>query len=113
MKLARDAAITGALLALFALCASPAAFAQGQPMTPEMRAAAYLSANCANCHGTAGRNVGSLPGLAGIPAAGFTQAMRDFRDGKRKATIMHQLAKGYTDEQIDAMAKYFAAQKPK
>ena len=26
-------------------------------------------------------------------------------------TIMHQLAKGYTDEQIVAIAGYFAAQK--
>jgi len=109
MKLAHYVAITGALLTL---CASHV-LAQGQPMTPEMRAAAYLASNCANCHGTAGRNVGSLPSLAGIPAAGFTQAMRDFREGKRKATIMHQLAKGYTDEQITAMANYFAMQKPK
>lgn len=109
MKLARHAAITGTLLALWA----SHALAQEQPTTPEMRAAAYLAANCANCHGTAGRNVGSLPSLAGIPAAGFTQAMREYRDGKRKATIMHQLAKGYTDEQITAMANYFAMQKPK
>jgi sulfide dehydrogenase cytochrome subunit len=36
--------------------------------------------------------------------------LREFRDGKRSATVMHQLAKGYTDEQIDAIAAYFAAQ---
>jgi len=35
----------------------------------------------------------------------------DFKTGKRPATIMHQLAKGYTDEQIDALAAYFSAQK--
>ena len=37
--------------------------------------------------------------------------MRAFRDGKRPATVMHQLAKGYSDAQIDALAGYFAAQK--
>jgi cytochrome c553 len=37
--------------------------------------------------------------------------MRAFRDGSRPATVMHQIAKGYTDAQIDAMAAWFAAQK--
>jgi len=38
--------------------------------------------------------------------------MKDFRDGKRPSTIMQQLAKGYTDAEIDAAAAHFAAQKP-
>ena len=37
--------------------------------------------------------------------------MRAFRDGQRPATVMHQIAKGYTDPQIDAIAAWFAAQK--
>ena len=37
--------------------------------------------------------------------------MRAFRDGQRPATVMHQIAKGYTDQQIDALAAWFAAQK--
>ena len=37
--------------------------------------------------------------------------MQAFRDGKRPATVMHQLAKGYSNEQIDALAAFFAAQK--
>jgi cytochrome c553 len=36
--------------------------------------------------------------------------MKAFRDGTRPATIMHQLAKGYSDEQIELMAEYFARQ---
>jgi cytochrome c553 len=36
--------------------------------------------------------------------------MRAFRDGKRPATVMHQIAKGYTDTQIDAIAAWYAAQ---
>ncbi|NDF92192.1 MAG: cytochrome C, partial [Betaproteobacteria bacterium] len=34
-----------------------------------------------------------------------------FKEGRRTGTIMHQLAKGYTDEQIEAMASYLSAQK--
>ena len=37
--------------------------------------------------------------------------MQDFRAGKRPATIMHQLAKGFSDAQIEQLAVYFAAQK--
>ena len=37
--------------------------------------------------------------------------MKEFKSGARPATLMHQLAKGYSDEQIEAIAAYFAAQK--
>jgi sulfide dehydrogenase cytochrome subunit len=98
-----------ALLALMALMALPAT-ALAQPAAPDLRAAGYLAANCANCHGTNGRSTGRMPRLAGMPAATLAQHMRDFRDGKRPATLMHQLAKGYSDEQIDLLAAYFASQ---
>jgi sulfide dehydrogenase cytochrome subunit len=71
-----------------------------------------LAATCANCHGTDGRAVdgASVPGLAGLPAGYTAQQMRAFKAGTRPATVMHQLAKGYSDAQIDALAAYFAAQ---
>lgn len=70
-----------------------------------------LAATCANCHGTEGRVVAdsAIPGLAGMPAAYFGTQMRAFKDGSRSATVMHQLAKGYSDEQIDQLAAYFAS----
>jgi len=37
--------------------------------------------------------------------------MSDFKAGRRTATIMHQLAKGYSDDEIVAIATYFASQK--
>ena len=73
-----------------------------------------LAAPCAICHGTDGRtttNDSPLIPLAGLPRDHIATQMRAFRDGKRPATVMHQLAKGYTDQQIDAMAGWFAAQK--
>lgn len=77
-------------------------------------AAAYLAATCSNCHGTDGRPAGSgMPGLAGLAPAYFAEQMNEFREGKRPATVMHQIAKGYTDQQIALMASFFARQKNK
>jgi cytochrome subunit of sulfide dehydrogenase len=71
-----------------------------------------LASACAICHGTDGRAVTKdvIP-LAGLPREHIATQMRAFRDGKRPATVMHQIAKGYTDPQIDALASWFAAQK--
>lgn len=74
--------------------------------------ARYLAGSCANCHGTVGNAHGAMPSLAGQQKAYIVDQMRAFRDGKRPATIMHQLAKGYTDQQIELIAEYYARQKP-
>ena len=97
---------------LAATLASGAAFALSalaQGADPNL--ARNLAAACANCHGTNGMSVQGMPNLAGQQRTYLVQQMQDFRTGKRPATIMHQLAKGYTDEQIEALAAYFAAQK--
>ena len=72
-----------------------------------------LAATCANCHGTDGRAVdgSGVPGLAGLPAGYIVEQMKAFKGGARQATVMHQLAKGYSDAQIEQLAAYFAAQK--
>ena len=94
----------GALLAL----TTSAAMAQAAPALPSNPA--YLAANCANCHGTSGNAKGAMPSLAGQPKATIVEQMKAFRDGKRPATIMHQLSKGYTDAQIEAIADHFSRQ---
>ena len=70
----------------------------------------YVASNCANCHGTAGKSNGATPSLAGQSKTYLVEQMKAFRDGKRPATIMHQIAKGYTDAQIDAVAEHFSRQ---
>jgi cytochrome c553 len=71
-----------------------------------------LAAACAICHGTDGRAVTKevIP-LAGLPREHIATQMRAFRDGQRPATVMHQIAKGYSDAQIDTLAAWFASQK--
>lgn len=106
MRVALTAGVAWALAAGMATTAAPAA-AQG---AGDARA---LAATCFTCHGTDGRSVqGIPPSLAGQNRDYLLQQMRDFRDGKRPATIMHQHAKGYTDAQLEAIAGYFASVKP-
>lgn len=71
-----------------------------------------LAATCFTCHGTEGRSVGGVPpGLAGRDKGELVQQLKDFKTGKRPATLMHQIAKGYTDQQIESIAAYFATMK--
>jgi len=72
-----------------------------------------LAATCANCHGTNGKAVpgAGLDALNGIDKAKTLQKLADFRSGAKPASIMHQIVKGYTDEQLDLIATYLAAQK--
>jgi cytochrome c553 len=72
-----------------------------------------LAATCANCHGTNGNAVkgSGLDSLAGVPKEKTLQKLADFKSGDKPASIMHQISKGYTDEQLDLIATYFAAQK--
>ena len=70
-----------------------------------------LAATCASCHNTNGKAIGDSIPLVGIPAERIVTLMTQFREGKRASTIMQQLAKGYTPEQVQLIANYLAAQK--
>jgi len=72
-----------------------------------------LAATCANCHGTEGRTTdgSAIPSLAGMPREYMITQLTNFKSGARPATVMHQLTKGLTDEQINSVATYFATLK--
>lgn len=72
-----------------------------------------LAATCANCHGTEGRPVegSAIPSLVGMPKSYMLTQMKAFREGTRPATVMHQLAKGLTEPQLESLGNYFAATK--
>jgi cytochrome subunit of sulfide dehydrogenase len=82
------------------------------PVAAQDTASRNLAASCAICHGTEGRAVSKdVVPLAGLPKAQIVTQMKAFRDGTRPATVMHQIAKGYNDQQIDSLAAWFSAQK--
>ena len=91
------------------LLAAAAALAQAQ----DANLGRNLAATCANCHGTNGQARGDSRQLAGVTAEKIIAALNDFRSGALPATIMHQISKGYTDDQIKLIAAYFAAQPAK
>jgi sulfide dehydrogenase cytochrome subunit len=93
---------------VFANASADAGAVSTQPIAPGAR----LAATCTGCHGTDGATQGKvLPPLAGQPKDQLLAALMDFKSAKRPATIMTQLAKGYTDDQLEALASYFASQK--
>lgn len=102
---ARAGSAIGALLLLGSL---PAQAADAERLRTRA-----LAATCAHCHGTDGR---ALPGqamarLAGLPERYLLEQLTAFRTGQRPATVMHQITKGYSQEQLETLATYFAAQK--
>lgn len=92
------------MLGLLALCAGTA-FAAENP------GGRNLAAACAACHGTNGHAVTGMVAVAGMDKKYIVESMQDFKAGKRPATLMHQIAKGYSDEQIEQIADYFSRQK--
>ncbi len=103
-------AVTGKSIAIAALLAAAVAPAQAQDAKALAQMA--LAANCAHCHGTQGRAVdgAAVPGLAGMPAGYMVEQLKAFKTGARPATVMHQLAKGFSESQVEQLAAYFAAQ---
>lgn len=71
-----------------------------------------MAANCAACHGTNGRAApnSTLAGLAGRPKDALLEMLIQFKEGKKLATLMHQIAKGYSDAELAAMADFFSNQ---
>ena len=111
----KRAALQG--LALFQALAMAAFAQQPAPPTPSFAApnlseagVRSMAASCTPCHGTGGR---PAPGSSVAALAGrddIAGKMREFKEGKREATIMNQIAKGFSDAEVDALAAHFARQ---
>ncbi len=99
------------LVPLLGLLAATAPHAADQPTAAASTPFPYYVANCFNCHGTEGRTNSAIPAIAGRDREYLAQTLQAFKAGTKSATIMHQLAKGYTDEEIAVLADYFSRQK--
>lgn len=94
------------LLSILLLAAGLGA-ARAQELDPA--AVQVLAGPCANCHGPEGRSPGAIPAIAGLPADAAAERMLAFReDTDPSATVMPRLMKGYGEDEIRALARWFA-----
>jgi sulfide dehydrogenase cytochrome subunit len=74
-------------------------------------AVTMMANTCVGCHGPNGSSLGpASPTIAGMATDTFVEAMTAYKEGKRPATVMDRIAKGYSDEEIKQMATYFSKQ---
>ena len=69
------------------------------------------AASCSGCHSTGATTSPSISRLYGRDAGDITTAMAGFRDGSLPATVMNRIAKGFSDDELRAIAAWLAAQK--
>ncbi|MCP5278940.1 MAG: c-type cytochrome [Thiobacillus sp.] len=68
-----------------------------------------LAMTCNNCHGTGGVSVGlSMPSIAGLSESYLKNIMTEWKTGARASANMTRLIKGYTDDEIAALAQYYS-----
>jgi cytochrome subunit of sulfide dehydrogenase len=102
MKPIRWTMIAGAVMAA-------AMTATAQPATAQNADARLIANACATCHAPGGRSPGQIPSIYGRSEASLAELMRAFRADQRPGTtVMNRLAKGYTDAEIDSVARYIA-----
>jgi len=90
-----------------ALAAALIAYAAGAAGLPPAGAS-----SCTGCHTTAKGVETPVPPLAGRDPAEIERAMHDFRTGQRPATVMDRIAKGFSDDEANAIAQWYGTLKP-
>ncbi|MBP0631938.1 c-type cytochrome [Cupriavidus sp. AcVe19-1a] len=107
----RPAVFVRLTLLASALCgAQPALSAEPAASAPAAQHVRAHASACTSCHGPSGRapEGSTIASLAGRQQAELLAQLQAFRSGTRPATVMHQIARGYTDEQLAAIAAWFA-----
>ena len=69
------------------------------------------AAACSGCHPANPSIATTVPRLNNRDAAQIAVAMQEFRTGQRPATVMDRIAKGFTEDEIKAIAAWYAVQK--
>ena len=67
----------------------------------------FLSSECTACHRDAGGS--DIPSIRGLAPSVFIAGMVDYRDGTREHQVMNMVARRLGDEELAALAAYFAA----
>lgn len=71
----------------------------------------YLSAECVTCHQLSGSVAGGVPAIVGLPEQAFVDALEAYKTGKRDNPVMRNIAARLSQDDMAALAAYFAARK--
>jgi cytochrome c553 len=66
---------------------------------------------CSGCHAADSRLATPVPRLFGRKPADIEAALEDFKAGRRPATVMDRIAKGFSDDEIKSIAAWYGAQR--
>ena len=70
------------------------------------------ASSCSGCHpAPAAQAQTPVPALAGRDPEQIASAMRAFRSGERSGTVMGRIAKGFSDDEVRAIAVWYGEQK--
>lgn len=102
-RLTETVGLVGAVAVVAAVAAGPAWAISDEE-------AALLASGCANCHAMDGRAWPDIPPIVGKPERVLQAQLLAFKaDEVPNTTIMNRIAPGYTDEQIEAIARHLAS----
>jgi cytochrome c553 len=77
----------------------------------DVAAGQQKAAGCAGCHGPNGEGSGSNPALAGKPQDQLEKAMKDYKSGARKNSVMKAMVSKLTPQDMENLAAYYASLK--
>lgn len=103
---AKALAAVGLGLTLFA----GVSVADGHGGAMELSNGSIIGSTCMGCHGFKGMGSGNIPRLAGLPKDVIAGKMLAYKSGAQEGTVMNRIAKGYTEEEIQAVSEFFANQ---
>jgi cytochrome c553 len=69
------------------------------------------ASSCSGCHPASESVDTPVKRLIGRKSEDIVAAVKAFRSGEKPATIMDRIAKGFTDDEIKAIADWYGAQK--
>jgi cytochrome subunit of sulfide dehydrogenase len=70
-----------------------------------MESGKHLAMACISCHNSSSKGI---PVLNGVPEQLLLSKMQEYAKDMRKDTIMHQLLKGYSEQDLQNIATYFS-----
>jgi sulfide dehydrogenase cytochrome subunit len=75
-----------------------------------IRTPSMLANTCAGCHGTDGASAGDImPIIGGLEKEYLYTVLSEYKSGERDSTIMGRIAKGYSDNELKAIASFMAS----